>query len=101
MYSGNHGPQVNGLIGVRGKEGAMAYPLPPNSAVPLFDEDEDVLYIKRTDGAGFATLRVFECHERELVDETESSPITRREFDELMAKIDSLVEGKGDGKQVA
>ena len=47
------------LIKVSGLEGAKAYQLPPNSAVALFHESEDILYIKTTDGAGFPTIRQF------------------------------------------
>lgn len=27
--------------------------MPPNSVVPLFDADNDIMYVKSTDGAGF------------------------------------------------
>lgn len=33
--------------------------MPPNSVVPLFDADNDIMYIKSTDGAGFPTIRAF------------------------------------------
>lgn len=42
----------NALIKVSGIEGARAYQMPPDSAIPLFHATEDVLYIKTTDGAG-------------------------------------------------
>ena len=41
------------LIRVTGMDGAKAYQMPPNSVVPLFDADNDIMYIKSTDGAGF------------------------------------------------
>ena len=33
--------------------------MPPNSVVPLFDADNDIMYVKSTDGAGFPTIRAF------------------------------------------
>ena len=33
--------------------------MPPDSVVPLFDADNDIMYIKSTDGAGFPTIRAF------------------------------------------
>lgn len=47
------------LIRVTGMEGAKAYQMPPNSVVPLFDADNDIMYVKSTDGAGFPTIRTF------------------------------------------
>lgn len=47
------------LIRVTGLEGAKAYQMSANSVVPLFDANEDIMYIKSTDGAGFPTIRTF------------------------------------------
>lgn len=54
-FYGNH----EQLIRVTGYEGAKAYQMMPNSTVALFDGNEDLMYIKSTDGAGFATIRTF------------------------------------------
>lgn len=47
------------LIRVTGYEGAKAYQMMPNSTVALFDGNDDIMYIKTTDGAGFATIKTF------------------------------------------
>ena len=47
------------LIRVTGMDGAKAYQMPPNSVVPLFDADNDIMYVKSTDGTGFPTIRAF------------------------------------------
>ena len=39
------------LIRVNGIEGAKAYQMSANSTVALFDTNEDIMYIKSTDGA--------------------------------------------------
>ena len=69
-YSGygtqnNYGLQqpINALIRVTGIEGAKAYRMPANSVIPLFDGNEDILYVKSTDGAGFPTIRQFRFEE--------------------------------------
>lgn len=41
------------LTRVTGMDGAKAYQMPPNPVVPLFDADNDIMYVKSTDGAGF------------------------------------------------
>ena len=51
--------QGQSLVKVSGIEGAKAFQMPPNSAVALFHESEDILYVKTTDGAGFPTIRTF------------------------------------------
>ena len=39
-----------------------------NCRVPLFDDSEDILYIKQTDSNGFPTIREFELKERVVID---------------------------------
>lgn len=46
-------------IRVTGMDGAEAYRMPPDSVVPPFDADNDIMYVKSTDGAGFPTIRAF------------------------------------------
>lgn len=64
-------PQAQQLTKVSGLDGAKAYQMAPNSAVALFHESEDILYIKVTDGAGFPTIRTFKftpCEETPTVE---------------------------------
>lgn len=87
---------VNGLVSVTGIEGARAYQLPPNSSMPLFDGNEDILYLKTTDAAGYPTIRTFKF---EAVDKTEGKPLApdyvpRSEFDALAAKVEELSQPK-------
>lgn len=72
------------LIRVNGIDGARAYQMPPNSTVALFDANNDLMYIKCTDGAGFATTRVFSfIEQKETQTPTASEFVTRKEFEEL------------------
>lgn len=63
-YQYNYRNEPIQLIRVKGLDGAKAYQMPANSTSPLFDIDQDILYIKTTDGAGFPTIRTFEFTER-------------------------------------
>lgn len=54
---------VNNLIRVTGIDGAKAYQMPANSSVALFDNNDDYMYVKTTDGAGFPTIRTFKFEE--------------------------------------
>lgn len=81
---------VNGLVSVTGIEGAKAYQLPPNSSMPLFDANSDILYLKTTDGAGFPTVRAFKFEE--VGTETKAQPeyATRADLEALAARVEEL-----------
>ena len=55
------------LITVTGENGANAYAMAPNSRIPLFDTTDSVVYIKTTDGAGYATVEAFTLTPRKSV----------------------------------
>ena len=76
------------LTRVTGIDGAKAYQMPPNSTVALFDNNEDLMYIKITDGAGFPTIRTFTFSEV-LSNSTSSNSdyITRDEFNKLKEEL--------------
>ena len=84
------------LIRVTGMEGAKAYQMGPNSCVPLFDSDNDIMYIKSTDGAGFPTVRAFSFSPMEDVHEQARDYVTRAELEEFERSIREMV---GDGQQ--
>ena len=81
--------QSQNLIRVNGIDGAKAYQMNANSTVALFDSNEDILYIKNTDGAGFPSIRMFKFEE---VNETTKSEekqdyISRKEFEEFKKEL--------------
>lgn len=59
----NQFSQPQNLIRVNGIGGANAYQMSANSTVALFDYNEDIMYIKTTDGAGFPNIRTFRFEE--------------------------------------
>ena len=78
----------DGLIRVTGMEGARAYQMPPNSAVALFDDGQDVFYVKTTDGAGFPTIRAYSFQPMEQAQAMGASEyVTRAEFEQLKEMI--------------
>lgn len=80
--------QTNNLIRVTGIEGAKAYQMNPNSSVALFDNNNDIFYVKTTDGAGFPTIRAFKFESIE--NNTEKTEfITREEFENLKSEVES------------
>ena len=90
-------PQLNqpqmttqNLIRVNGIDGAKAYQMPANSTVALFDNNEDIMYIKTTDGAGFPAIRTFAFNEVVVntnpIQDT-ADYVTRDEFNKLKEEL--------------
>ena len=63
---------VDLVVPTHGIEGAKAYPLGPNCRAPLFDDTEDVFYIKSTDANGFPTVRKYRFEEEVMIDTNNS-----------------------------
>ena len=79
--------QLNGVdlvVPVKGIEGAKAYPLGPNCRAPLFDDSEDILYIKTTDTNGFPSIKAYDLSERILIDENSPSAVSLNDIRSLI-----------------
>lgn len=81
--------QPQNLIRVNGIDGAKAYQMNANSTVALFDANEDILYIKNTDGAGFPSIRIFKFDEVTETTKSEEKQdyISRKEFEEFKKEL--------------
>ena len=81
--------QPQNLIRVNGIDGAKAYQMNANSTVALFDSNEDIMYIKNTDGAGFPSIRMFKFEEvNEIKNNGEKQDyISRKEFEEFKKEL--------------
>lgn len=87
-YQGVQGGQS--LIRVTGIDGARAYQMQANSVVPLFDSDNDIMYIKSTDGAGFPTIKAYTFAPYDMTQPQYSNDyVTRAEFEELKGMIEN------------
>ena len=59
-------PQINsGIIWVQGEAAAKSYPIAPNSSVPLWDSEANVIYIKSADMSGMPSIKVLDYTLRE------------------------------------
>ena len=82
--------QTQNLIRVNGIDGAKTYQMSANSTVALFDSNEDIMYIKTTDGAGFPSIRTFSFVEVKEQNEKSSGNqdyISREEFEEFKKEL--------------
>lgn len=80
--------QTNNLIRVNGIEGAKAYQMTPNGTAVLFDDNNDVFYLKTSDGAGFSSIRKFTFTELKKPTESPTDDfMTKAEFNTEIEKI--------------
>lgn len=81
--------QTQNLIRVNGIEEAKAYQMPANSTVALFDSNDDVMYVKSTDGAGFPSIRTFAFTEVKEQNKPvqQINYISREEFEEFKKEL--------------
>ncbi|MCI9085781.1 MAG: hypothetical protein HFE51_05085 [Clostridia bacterium] len=90
LQTQSQSPMQQGLIRVTGIEGAKAYQMYPNSTTALFDNNEDIFYVKSTDGAGFGTIKVYKFTAVEQETKTEQTTedfVTRQEFEQLRQEV--------------
>lgn len=92
-------PASNGILRVRGEEGAKAYMVAAGNSVMLMDSDANVFYIKSADESGVPRpLRIFDYTERTATQKTPAQPsqqpaveyVPRAEFDALAARVAEL-----------
>ncbi len=87
-YQEPYQQETNGLISVIGLDGAKAYKMSANSTVALFDGDEDLFYIKSTDGAGFPTIRTFKFEEiKNDKPQPNNDYVSRKEMEEYVKQF--------------
>ena len=86
---------VNGITKVNGRDSALQYQLPPNSMSPaLFDNNGQTFYIVSTDGTGMKTVEAFDFspHKDESVRIDGAQFVSRREYDDFVAKVSAALE---------
>ena len=74
------------LSRVKGINGAQEYPISFNSEVALFDEEEDVFYVKQADANGYTRLTKYRYEE--VVDETTGPTyVTMEDFEKFKKEV--------------
>ena len=91
------GPQ---LYSVKGMDGAKQFQTVANARYALFDEDDDVFYLKETDNNNYPSIRRFRFVE-EAEPEPEAPPeyITKEDFAALVAEVKSMREEMHNAEQ--
>lgn len=85
----------NGIIWVQGEAAAKSYPIAPNSSVPLWDSEANVIYIKSADMSGMPSMRVIDYTIRDNAPKTpeiatQGNFATKDDVEYLKGEISSL-----------
>ena len=95
MQYPQHPQQNQAIIWVPNEKSANDFIVAPNNAVTLWDMNAPVVYVKKADASGKPTMTTYDLVERTQAVITPTAPrkdqseeyVTRREFDELVAKL--------------
>ena len=69
-------PQQTGLTWVQGEAGAKSYLMAPNTTMPLWDSEAQVIYLKSTDGSGMPSMKVLDYTIRDNPNLPSKAPVT-------------------------
>lgn len=95
----------SGMIWVDTEQEALSYPIAPNNAVALWDNYNPVVYLKKSDASGKTTTEIYDLVKRQPMNaqqpmQAESIQtvdyITRKEFNELEAKLNGFINAKAE-----
>lgn len=98
QMSATYQQQNNSIIWVQGMEAARAYPVAPNSTLPLWDSESQSIYIKSADASGMPTMKIIDYTIRQDASKTAQNAIsnpngqipTKEDINALQRQIDSL-----------
>ena len=84
------------MVWVQGEAGAKAFSLPPNTTVPLWDSEAQVIYIKSVDANGKPTMTILDYVDRNAPVEKENVQsveyATKEQIDSLSDKFQAFSE---------
>ena len=87
-----------GMIWVQGESGAKSFLVANGNTVPLWDSENQTVYIKSVDGAGMPSMRILDYTERTAAPRAPQTPaveyVPRSEFDALAAQVAALKKEK-------
>ena len=87
-----------GMIWVQGETGAKSYMVASGNTVPLWDSENQTVYIKSVEAAGMPWMRILDYTERTAATRAPKAPaveyVPRSEFDALAAQVAALKKEK-------
>lgn len=81
------------VVEVSGKNGADAYMLPPDSSALLLDNTAPIVWLVKTDGAGYKTCIPYDISPHEAEEEKQY-----KSLEERIAKLEESINAKSNTK---
>lgn len=82
---------IDQIIAVHGIDGAMNYQMGPNCRAPLFDDNEDVFYIKSTDKYGVPTIKRYKFEEEVIVSDSDPKTVSLQDIRSIIKEELSFI----------
>ena len=84
------GPQQTRVVEVTGKAGAEAYQLAPESSILLLDNTAPIVWLVKTDGAGYKSLVPYDIK----VHEEEKPADHYKDLEERISKLEETINAR-------
>ncbi len=86
------------MVWVQGEVGARSYLVSAGNTVPLWDSENQVIYLKSVDASGVPSMRILDYTERTATPKMPPAAsqipaaeyVTRKEFDDLAAAVQEI-----------
>lgn len=82
------------------KSDVDSYNVAPNNTVPLWDMEEQIIYLKSADSMGKPSVKILDYTVREIPDSNDELKDLRNEIAELKAQVESMKKGKKKNEPV-
>lgn len=79
------------VVTVNGENGAQAYPLAPNSSALLLDESQPLVWLVKTDGAGYKTVSAFNITPHE-----QAKQPTNADLEQRITRLEEIINAQSD-----
>ena len=76
---------------VNGRNGADAFRMAPNSSILLMDENDPIVWLKQTDGAGYATVTPYAVTPYQA-----AAPVDVENLETRVKRLEEMLNGKPD-----
>lgn len=90
--NGNQQSQNSGIIWVQGESGAKSYLVAPNMTVPLWDSENQVIYLKSADASGMPSIKTIDYTVRggDHPEDASSQYALKGDLEDIRKQIESL-----------
>lgn len=88
-------PQQSQIIRVNGKNGAEAFRMAPNSSILLMDENDPIVWLKTSDGAGYCTVTPYT-----IAPYQSAPPVDVNSLEDRVKRLEDMLNAKSDDGDV-